>query len=96
VTFENGYKIPKTLYDQLFDHQKTGIHWLWELHNQEAGGIVAGTDFFFRISTKWSLLLKTEILRLYSFENFENSFPFSKINNFSDEMGLKTITTILS
>lgn len=48
IDFGNGYKIPKSIYDQLFDHQKTGVHWLWELHTQEAGGIVAGTEFVVR------------------------------------------------
>lgn len=28
------------IYDRLFDYQKTGVKWLWELHTQRAGGII--------------------------------------------------------
>lgn len=42
--------MPKAIYEQLFDHQKTGVHWLWELHQQEAGGIVAGTQTWFELT----------------------------------------------
>lgn len=40
VVFEGGLKIPTTIYDRLFDYQKTGVKWLWELHTQRAGGII--------------------------------------------------------
>jgi len=40
VVFEGGLKIPTTIYDRLFDYQKTGVKWLWELHTQKAGGII--------------------------------------------------------
>ncbi|KAL0481875.1 DNA excision repair protein ERCC [Acrasis kona] len=35
-----GFKTPKNIYDQLFDYQKTGIRWLWELHKQGVGGVI--------------------------------------------------------
>ena len=28
------------IYTRLFDYQKTGVKWLWELHTQRAGGII--------------------------------------------------------
>ena len=40
VTFDGGYSISALLFDKLFDYQKTGVRWLWELHCQNAGGIV--------------------------------------------------------
>ncbi|TVT98157.1 hypothetical protein EJB05_56533, partial [Eragrostis curvula] len=40
VILEGGLKIPGTLYEQLFDYQKVGVQWLWELHCQRAGGII--------------------------------------------------------
>ncbi|KAL5990544.1 hypothetical protein ACLOJK_011446 [Asimina triloba] len=40
VTLEGGLKIPETIFSQLFDYQKVGVQWLWELHCQRAGGII--------------------------------------------------------
>lgn len=40
VILEGGLKIPATIYSQLFDYQKVGVQWLWELHCQRAGGII--------------------------------------------------------
>ncbi|CAA0815213.1 Protein CHROMATIN REMODELING 8 [Striga hermonthica] len=40
VTLEGGLKIPETIFDNLFDYQKVGVQWLWELHCQKAGGII--------------------------------------------------------
>jgi DNA excision repair protein ERCC-6 len=34
------FMMPKNIHDQLFDYQKTGVRWMWELHKQGAGGIV--------------------------------------------------------
>mmetsp|Transcript_479 Transcript_479/g.1059 ORF Transcript_479/g.1059 Transcript_479/m.1059 type:complete len:1112 (-) Transcript_479:25-3360(-) len=39
-SFEGGYKIPTRIYSRLFGYQQTGVKWLWELHCQEAGGII--------------------------------------------------------
>ena len=38
--FDNGYRIPGDIYPSLFDYQKTGVQWLWELYSQQVGGIV--------------------------------------------------------
>ena len=38
--FEGGYRIPGDIYPSLFDYQKTGVQWLWELYSQHVGGIV--------------------------------------------------------
>ncbi|XP_071713943.1 protein CHROMATIN REMODELING 8 [Rutidosis leptorrhynchoides] len=40
VTLEGGLKIPSSIFGQLFDYQKVGVQWLWELHCQRAGGII--------------------------------------------------------
>lgn len=40
VILEGGLKIPEKIYNQLFDYQKVGVQWLWELHCQRAGGII--------------------------------------------------------
>ena len=38
--FDGGYRIPGDIYPSLFDYQKTGVQWLWELYSQQVGGIV--------------------------------------------------------
>lgn len=38
--FEGGYRIPGDIYPSLFNYQKTGVQWLWELYSQQVGGIV--------------------------------------------------------
>lgn len=40
VTLEGGLKIPERIFHELFDYQKVGVQWLWELHCQRAGGII--------------------------------------------------------
>ncbi|XP_065874803.1 protein CHROMATIN REMODELING 8 [Euphorbia lathyris] len=40
VTLEGGLKIPEGIFCKLFDYQKVGVQWLWELHCQRAGGII--------------------------------------------------------
>lgn len=40
VALEGGFKIPETIFNSLFDYQKVGVQWLWELHCQRAGGII--------------------------------------------------------
>ena len=40
TSFEGGFRIPGDIYPSLFDYQKTGVQWLWELYSQQAGGIV--------------------------------------------------------
>ncbi|ERF74802.1 hypothetical protein EPUS_03186 [Endocarpon pusillum Z07020] len=38
--FDGGYRIPGDIYPSLFDYQKTGVQWLWELYSQKVGGII--------------------------------------------------------
>jgi DNA excision repair protein ERCC-6 len=40
TTFDGGYRIPGDIYPSLFDYQKTGVQWLWELYSQQVGGII--------------------------------------------------------
>ncbi|XP_074582941.1 DNA excision repair protein CSB [Curcuma longa] len=40
VILEGGLKIPGAIFSKLFDYQKVGVQWLWELHCQRAGGII--------------------------------------------------------
>ncbi|PGG95737.1 DNA excision repair protein ERCC-6 [Blastomyces parvus] len=37
---DGGYCIPGDIYPYLFDYQKTGVQWLWELYQQKVGGII--------------------------------------------------------
>jgi DNA excision repair protein ERCC-6 len=38
--FDGGFKIPICIYHKLYPYQRTGVKWMWELHCQEAGGII--------------------------------------------------------
>ncbi|KAH3872046.1 hypothetical protein DPMN_035259 [Dreissena polymorpha] len=38
--FDGGLKVPGRIWSKLFKYQKTCVKWLWELHCQQAGGIV--------------------------------------------------------
>ncbi|CAK1359905.1 unnamed protein product [Cercospora beticola] len=40
AVFDGGFRIPGDIYPSLFDYQKTGVQWLWELYSQQVGGIV--------------------------------------------------------
>ncbi|NWW73185.1 ERCC6 protein, partial [Climacteris rufus] len=40
IEFEEGFKVPGFLFKKLFKYQQTGVRWLWELHCQQAGGIL--------------------------------------------------------
>ena len=40
VSLGNGYRMPNEVYDKLFLYQQTCVKWLWELHQQEVGGII--------------------------------------------------------
>ncbi|KAI5306835.1 hypothetical protein KEM56_006902 [Ascosphaera pollenicola] len=37
---DGGLHVPGDIYPYLFDYQKTGVQWLWELHQQKVGGII--------------------------------------------------------
>ncbi|KAI5108055.1 DNA excision repair protein ERCC-6, partial [Silurus meridionalis] len=38
--FDDGFKMPGFLLKKLFKYQQTGVRWMWELHCQQAGGIL--------------------------------------------------------
>ena len=38
--YEGGLVIPAWINDRLFPYQRTALEWMWELHRQEAGGII--------------------------------------------------------
>ncbi|KAF2828407.1 hypothetical protein CC86DRAFT_444655 [Ophiobolus disseminans] len=38
--FDGGFRIPGDIFPALFDYQKTGVQWLWELYQQSVGGII--------------------------------------------------------
>ena len=40
TNLDDGYRIPGDVFPSLFDYQKTGVQWLWELYSQQVGGIV--------------------------------------------------------
>lgn len=40
TVLEGGFRIPGDIYPALFDYQKTGVQWLWELFQQNVGGII--------------------------------------------------------
>lgn len=40
ATIDGDFKIPGDVYPSLFDYQKTGVRWLWELYSQQVGGII--------------------------------------------------------
>ncbi|XP_068111405.1 DNA excision repair protein ERCC-6 [Hyperolius riggenbachi] len=38
--FDEGFRIPGAMWKKLYKYQQTGVRWLWELHCQQAGGIL--------------------------------------------------------
>ncbi|XP_010789252.1 DNA excision repair protein ERCC-6 [Notothenia coriiceps] len=38
--FDEGFKVPGFIWKKLYKYQQTGVRWLWELHCQQAGGIL--------------------------------------------------------
>ncbi|XP_023228465.1 DNA excision repair protein ERCC-6-like isoform X1 [Centruroides sculpturatus] len=40
VEFDGNFKIPAKSWNKLYRYQQTGVRWLWELHQQNCGGIV--------------------------------------------------------
>ena len=37
---EGGLKAPSVIWDRLYDYQKVGVQWMFELHQQHCGGIL--------------------------------------------------------
>ncbi|KAJ5747953.1 uncharacterized protein N7511_009649 [Penicillium nucicola] len=40
MELDNGLRVPGDISRYLFPYQKTGVQWLWELHQQSVGGII--------------------------------------------------------
>ncbi|XP_035695280.1 DNA excision repair protein ERCC-6-like [Branchiostoma floridae] len=40
VEMDGGFKLPVETWNKLYKYQQTGVRWLWELHSQQAGGIM--------------------------------------------------------
>lgn len=40
VVVEDDFVLPKKTWNKLYRYQRVGVRWLWQLHNQQAGGIV--------------------------------------------------------
>jgi hypothetical protein len=38
--YDGGLVVPAWINDRLFSYQRTGLQWMWELHRQEAGGMI--------------------------------------------------------
>lgn len=38
---DGNFKVPGDIYTSLFDYQKTGVQWQWELYSQNVGGILS-------------------------------------------------------
>lgn len=41
VVIDGDLALPAATFDKLFEYQRTGLKWLLELHNQQAGGVLA-------------------------------------------------------
>lgn len=40
LEMEGGFILPYELNENLFEYQRTGVRWLWELYSQHTGGII--------------------------------------------------------
>lgn len=40
AVMDGEFRVPGDIYPFLFDYQKTGVQWLWELYQQRVGGII--------------------------------------------------------
>ncbi|KAJ5142943.1 uncharacterized protein N7515_001730 [Penicillium bovifimosum] len=40
MELDNGFRVPGDISRYLFPYQKTGVQWLWELHQKTVGGII--------------------------------------------------------
>jgi len=56
MEFRGGLRMLSNVYEKLHPYQRTGVRWLWELHQQRAGGIVGdemGTTMCVRVRGVW-------------------------------------------
>ena len=58
----DGLTVPGRLWKRMFEHQRTCVEWLWELHRQQAGGIVGdemGLGKTLQVIAMWAALQKS-------------------------------------
>jgi DNA excision repair protein ERCC-6 len=60
--YDGGLTIPAWVNDNLFPYQRTGLQWMWELHRQQAGGIIGGTCGFVDVSVRLEM---ASVLTMY-------------------------------
>ena len=66
AVYEGGLVIPAWINDRLFPYQRTGLQWMWELHRQEAGGIIGDEMVRFRIWKRYRRSSLQKAYKLYS------------------------------
>ena len=42
---EGGMRVPASLWTSLYHYQKVAVQWLWELHQQDVGGILGVCNY---------------------------------------------------
>ena len=65
VTYDGGLVVPGWVNNRLFPYQRTGLRWMWELHIQEAGGVIGDGKSDAKDSFHFAFLL-----------NLTSSYPF--------------------
>ena len=60
AVFDGGLRVPSKVWARLFPYQQTGLRWLWELHNQDSGGVIGdemglGKTIQARVSNLYSI-----------------------------------------
>ncbi|OON18356.1 protein, SNF2 family, partial [Opisthorchis viverrini] len=41
VNVAEGLRLPRAMYEKLYEYQKDGVKWLWDLHTRAPGGVLA-------------------------------------------------------
>ncbi|GAU87804.1 hypothetical protein RvY_00602 [Ramazzottius varieornatus] len=65
LTLSGGLKMPREIWTGLYAYQRTGVKWLWELHNQEVGGILGDEMGLGKTVQIIALLAALQYSRLY-------------------------------
>ncbi|XP_055929962.1 DNA excision repair protein ERCC-6-like isoform X1 [Argiope bruennichi] len=74
--FDEGYKIPNRIWNKLYKYQKTAVRWLWELHQQNCGGIIGDEMGLGKTIQIIAFLIGLKFSALTSFgENFKGLGP---------------------
>jgi DNA excision repair protein ERCC-6 len=66
VVLEGGLRVPGNIHDNLLDYQRTGLTWMWELHQQRVGGIIGdemGLGKTIQVIAMLGSLAHSELLR---------------------------------